>query len=132
VHTQVFAVVFDEFHYMNDPDRGTVWEESVILSPPHILFVALSATIANVDQVRLCDGVWSTRLRGKASSPCPFLYLLHKQVAGWIGSVHGPTKMVVSDFRPVPLKYHFLDNEGMCVSHHALALSHVTAEQRQH
>lgn len=48
---QVFAVVFDEFHYMNDPDRGTVWEESVILSPPHILFVALSATIANVDQV---------------------------------------------------------------------------------
>lgn len=30
---------------------GTVWEESVILSPPHILFVALSATIANVDQV---------------------------------------------------------------------------------
>jgi len=48
---QVFAVVFDEFHYMNDPERGTVWEESVILSPPHILFVALSATIANVGQV---------------------------------------------------------------------------------
>lgn len=38
-----------------------------------------------------------------------------KQVAGWIGSVHGPTQMVVSDFRPVPLKYHFIDNEGMCV-----------------
>ena len=50
--SQVFAVVFDEFHYMNDPERGTVWEESVILSPPHILFVALSATIANVGQVR--------------------------------------------------------------------------------
>ncbi len=45
-------MVFDEFHYMNDPERGTVWEESVILSPPHILFVALSATIANVGQVR--------------------------------------------------------------------------------
>ena len=27
-----FAVVFDEFHYMNDPSRGTVWEESVISS----------------------------------------------------------------------------------------------------
>jgi superfamily II RNA helicase len=47
----LFAVVFDEFHYMNDPERGTVWEESVILSPPHVLFVALSATIANVGQV---------------------------------------------------------------------------------
>lgn len=44
-------MVFDEFHYMNDPDRGTVWEESVILAPPHVLFVALSATIANVGQV---------------------------------------------------------------------------------
>jgi superfamily II RNA helicase len=50
---QLFAVVFDEFHYMNDPERGTVWEESVILSPPHVLFVALSATIANVGQVPL-------------------------------------------------------------------------------
>ena len=29
----VFAVVFDEFHYMNDPYRGTVWEESVISCP---------------------------------------------------------------------------------------------------
>lgn len=61
---QVFAVVFDEFHYMNDPDRGTVWEESVILSPPHILFVALSATIANVNQVR------SVRPSVLASSMC--------------------------------------------------------------
>lgn len=41
------------------PAPGTVWEESVILSPPHILFVALSATIANVDQVRAHRrGVW--------------------------------------------------------------------------
>ena len=37
-----FAVIFDEFHYMNDPDRGTVWEESVISCPPHIRILALS------------------------------------------------------------------------------------------
>lgn len=28
-------------------------------------------------------------------------------------SVHGPTRMVVSDFRPVPLRYYFADSEGM-------------------
>jgi hypothetical protein len=53
----VFAVVFDEFHYMNDPERGTVWEESVILAPKHILFVALSATMANVGQVGSMHGL---------------------------------------------------------------------------
>jgi superfamily II RNA helicase len=40
-----FAVIFDEFHYMNDPDRGTVWEESVISCPPHIRILALSGKI---------------------------------------------------------------------------------------
>ena len=29
----VSAVVLDEFHYMNDPSRGTVWEECCILTP---------------------------------------------------------------------------------------------------
>lgn len=38
-------VVFDEVHYINDPDRGHVWEESLILVPPHIRLVMLSATI---------------------------------------------------------------------------------------
>lgn len=44
---EVSYVVFDEIHYMNDPERGTVWEESIIFSPLHIRFLFLSATIPN-------------------------------------------------------------------------------------
>ena len=39
------AVVFDECHYINDRDRGAVWEETMILLPPAINMVLLSATI---------------------------------------------------------------------------------------
>ncbi len=39
------AVVFDECHYINDPDRGRVWEETLILLPHHVKVVLLSATI---------------------------------------------------------------------------------------
>jgi superfamily II RNA helicase len=39
------AVVFDECHYVNDPDRGAVWEETMILLPPEVNLVLLSATI---------------------------------------------------------------------------------------
>ncbi len=41
------TVVFDEFHYMGDPDRGTVWEESIMYSPNNIQILALSATVGN-------------------------------------------------------------------------------------
>ena len=46
----VTYVVFDEIHYINDIERGTVWEESVIFSPPHIRFLCLSATIPNAEE----------------------------------------------------------------------------------
>lgn len=39
------CVVFDEVHYINDPDRGHVWEETIILLDPKIRLVMLSATI---------------------------------------------------------------------------------------
>jgi len=39
------AVVFDEVHYINDPDRGRVWEETMILLPPVVKMILLSATI---------------------------------------------------------------------------------------
>lgn len=39
------GVVFDEVHYINDKDRGRVWEETLILLPPEIQIVLLSATI---------------------------------------------------------------------------------------
>ena len=43
--TELACVVFDEVHYINDPDRGKVWEETIMLLPAHIQMVMLSATI---------------------------------------------------------------------------------------
>lgn len=45
IHTEVEWVVFDEIHYINDEDRGKVWEECLIMLPKHIKLVLLSATI---------------------------------------------------------------------------------------
>jgi superfamily II RNA helicase len=39
------GVVFDEVHYINDRERGKVWEETMILLEPTIQQVLLSATI---------------------------------------------------------------------------------------
>ena len=41
------CVVFDEVHYINDPERGHVWEETIMNLPRHIQMVMLSATINN-------------------------------------------------------------------------------------
>ncbi len=82
--TGVEAVVLDECHYMNDRQRGTVWEESIIYCPPEIQLVALSATVANSDQL-----------------------------TDWIHQVHGPTDLIYSDFRPVPLEFHFCNPKGL-------------------
>jgi superfamily II RNA helicase len=43
------AVIFDECHYINDRDRGAVWEETMILLPRHVNLVLLSATIESPD-----------------------------------------------------------------------------------
>lgn len=80
----LFAVVLDEFHYLNDRDRGTVWEESVINSPSHVLLVALSATMSNARDVR-----------------------------DWFFNVQGKTQLVQSDMRPVPLKFGYCDQDGL-------------------
>ena len=41
------AVVMDEFHSFNDPERGIVWELSLGLLPPHVRTLLLSATVGN-------------------------------------------------------------------------------------
>jgi superfamily II RNA helicase len=78
------AVVLDECHYMNDRQRGTVWEESIIYCPPEVELVALSATVQNSDQL-----------------------------TDWIDTVHGPTALIYSDFRPVPLQFNFGNPKGI-------------------
>ncbi len=80
----VEAVVLDECHYMNDRQRGTVWEESIIYCPRSIQLVALSATVANSDQL-----------------------------TSWLNHVHGPTDLIYSDFRPVPLEFNFCNPKGL-------------------
>ena len=47
--TGLGAVVFDEVHYINDVDRGHVWEESLILLPPTTRAVLLSATMRDAE-----------------------------------------------------------------------------------
>ena len=47
VSNDVGLIIFDEVHYINDIDRGTVWEECFIMMPPSIQLVLLSATIQN-------------------------------------------------------------------------------------
>jgi len=72
-------IIFDEIHYIDNAERGTVWEESLIFLPPHMQILGLSATIPNI-----------------------------KQVAKWIESIHNkPVKTVIEEKRPVPLHFFF-------------------------
>ena len=44
------AVVFDEIHYINDADRGKVWEKTILMLPAHVQMVMLSATLDNPER----------------------------------------------------------------------------------
>lgn len=44
------AVIVDEIHFLDDPDRGTTWEEMLIYLPHHIQIVGLSATLQNLEE----------------------------------------------------------------------------------
>jgi superfamily II RNA helicase len=77
--------IFDEVHFVDDIDRGTVWEESLIFAPPHVRFVGLSATIANLHQF----GEWVRTVRQQdlaviehTRRPVPLSHRLFHQHAG--------------------------------------------------
>ena len=71
-------VIFDEVHYLDDAQRGTVWEEALLFTPPEVRILALSATIPNV-----------------------------QELAEWIRQIHQrPIAVIEETHRPVPL--HFL------------------------
>eukprot|EP00439_Symbiodinium_sp_Y106_P034832 s4887_g4.t1 len=68
------TVVFDEVHYVGDAERGAVWEDCMILLPPHINVVCLSATVPNC--LDLAGWICQTRhcvchLLLKLSKPVP-------------------------------------------------------------
>jgi superfamily II RNA helicase len=78
-------VVLDEAHYLADEERGHVWEEAIILSPPRVRLLLLSATIGNA-----------------------------REFAAWIAEVRGVHCGVVErpGARPVPLRAAFLYPDG--------------------
>ena len=45
IENELGVVIFDEIHYINDENRGTVWENSIMLLPRHIQMIGLSATL---------------------------------------------------------------------------------------
>lgn len=47
IETELACVIFDEIHMIADDNRGTVWENSIMLLPRHIQMVGLSATLDN-------------------------------------------------------------------------------------
>lgn len=55
----VGAVIFDEIHYLADPERGTTWEEALIMCPVDVQVVCLSATVGNADEL----AAWLASLR---------------------------------------------------------------------
>ncbi|MBU0628083.1 MAG: DEAD/DEAH box helicase [Nanoarchaeota archaeon] len=79
----VSYVVFDEIHFINDIERGYVWEESIIFSKDHVRFLCLSATIPN-----------------------------SKEFADWIQSIKKhKVETVKHEHRSVPLHKKFYDAE---------------------
>lgn len=72
-------VIFDEVHYVNDAERGVVWEEVIIMLPEHVNIILLSATVPNT-----------------------------MEFASWVGRTKKKDIYVISTpKRPVPLE-HFL------------------------
>jgi superfamily II RNA helicase len=79
----VTYVIFDEIHFLNDIERGYVWEESIIFSDDKVRFLCLSATIPNA-----------------------------QQLADWIKTIKNhDVDVIIHDKRPVPLKRMFYDAE---------------------
>src|ERR1700694_1588056 len=74
----VGTIVFDEVHYMGDAERGTAWEESILLAPRHVPLVCLSATVPNA-----------------------------AEIAEWIRDAHGDLTCILHDQRAVPLEHRY-------------------------
>ncbi len=82
--SNITHVIFDELHYLDDFERGTAWEESIIFAPPHIKILGLSATVPNV-----------------------------QELASWMAEVRRqPVKVIVEENRAVPLELNWISPEG--------------------
>jgi antiviral helicase SKI2 len=78
-------VIFDEVHYVNDAERGVVWEEVIIMLPEHVTLILLSATVPNT-----------------------------YEFASWVGRTKKKDIYVISTpKRPVPLEHFLWANKSM-------------------
>ncbi|KAE9409256.1 ATP-dependent RNA helicase [Gymnopus androsaceus JB14] len=78
-------VIFDEVHYVNDAERGVVWEEVIIMLPDHVNIILLSATVPNT-----------------------------KEFAEWVGRTKKKNIYVISTAqRPVPLEHYLYAGREM-------------------
>ncbi|OTA26313.1 hypothetical protein BTJ68_10563 [Hortaea werneckii EXF-2000] len=78
-------VIFDEVHYVNDLERGVVWEEVIIMLPEHVTLILLSATVPNT-----------------------------KEFASWVGRTKKKNIYVISTTkRPVPLEHYLWADKKM-------------------
>ena len=90
-------IIFDEIHYIDNPERGTVWEESLIFLPQHMKILGLSATIPNI-----------------------------RQFASWIESIHKKdVRIVIEETRPVPLHFFYQCHNQVVDKIELLRKSHV-------
>ncbi|MBU4305313.1 MAG: DEAD/DEAH box helicase [Candidatus Omnitrophica bacterium] len=97
-------VIFDEVHYIDDWERGTVWEESIIFCPPHIRILALSATIPNAIQI-----------------------------ASWIKNIQKhPVETIIEKQRPVPLRHIFQANNRIFFNIEQLKKNTYLPEKKRH
>ena len=64
IERELGCVVFDEIHYINDADRGQVWEKTIIMLPSHVQMVMLSATIDAPERF----AEWCERCGGDAAA----------------------------------------------------------------
>ncbi len=73
-------LIFDEVHYVNDIDRGVVWEEVIIMLPAHVNLIMLSATVPNVYE--FADWIGRTKKKkvyvvGTTKRPVPLEHYLY-------------------------------------------------------
>ncbi len=80
-------VIFDEIHFLDDLERGTVWEECIILAPEKIRFICLSATISNISQL----SQWMSHVRNEdfcvieeTQRPVPLKKYLYSTKYGYV------------------------------------------------
>ena len=80
----VSTVILDEVHYLQDRSRGAVWEEVIIHCPRHVKLVCLSATVSN-----------------------------NQEFAEWVEERRGPTSLIATSHRPVPLESMYMIKDRM-------------------